>query len=118
MSTDDFQNLVSAVVQRLGDTRLVGWTHSRRHHRHGYTIVELPPGLLLPCSCGQTKIQPSGYGDITGFEAVMDDRRPERRDGLCVLVYEANGQVRHQSCGQAVLQIDLSSYESARPMQW
>ncbi len=100
----DSTQLMEALQKRLGPWGQVHWQYSSRHRRFGYALVTLPSGLLLPCHCQQTRVRIS-FGDVTGFEAVLDDRKPDDPSGCMVIIYQYDGQVRHKRCGRTILWI-------------
>lgn len=69
----------------------------------GFKLVELPDGMELPCTCGFASKGGFCPGELTGFEAVMDDTSVK----ACTLTVSVNvqGEVHHRHCGAMVCQI-------------
>ena len=67
-------------------------------------VATLDANVELSCGC-DARDEPGGQhgssGDITGFEAVVDDSRPDIRGERVMLVYKDGRPMRHARCGKA-----------------
>ena len=104
ISQSDLTALLITLDHCLGTWREIVWRHSRRYRHHGYVRVMLPAGTRIPCACMYTHGADDVPSEVSGAEAVLS-LRSRSRDSCAVLVYEKDGEVRHEHCGKVITSV-------------